>query len=148
MTAQTTHTILRTTPEAAYDYLTRPALWKEWHHSSLGTEAHARTPMKTGDEFDENIRTVGIRKTLHWHVLEARTARRWEATAAMDDGSSAHLTYEFAAVPEGTRFTRTLSYTVKPWPLRLLNWSIGWLKVRIESRQALRRLQLHFERAG
>lgn len=40
MTSQTTHTILRTTPDAAYDYLTRPALWHEWHHSSLGTEPH------------------------------------------------------------------------------------------------------------
>ena len=40
MTSQTTHTILRTKPDAAYDYLTRPALWHEWHHSSLGTEPH------------------------------------------------------------------------------------------------------------
>ncbi len=136
--------MLGTTPETAYDYLTRPALWHEWHHASLGTDANAREPMKAGDQFNENIRTVGIRKALHWRVLDAQPQRRWEAAATMDDGSSAHLTYEFAAIPEGTRFTRTLSYTVKPWSLRLLNGTLGWLKVRLESRQALRKLQRHF----
>lgn len=145
MTSQTTHTTLRATPEAAYDYLTRLALWREWHHASLGTEAHARESMKTGDEFDENIRTVGIRKALHWRVLDAQPARRWQAAATMRDGSRASLTYEFAAIPEGTRFTRTQSYTVKPLSLRVLNWTVGWLKVRLESRQALRLLRQHFE---
>jgi len=57
------------------------------------------------------------------------------------------LRYQFAPIPEGTRFTRTLSYTVKPLSLRLLNWSVGWLKIRLESRQALRRLQQHFAQA-
>ncbi|MGQ0801976.1 MAG: SRPBCC family protein [Pseudomarimonas sp.] len=146
MTSQTTHTILRATPEAAYDYLTRPALWKEWHHSSLGTEPHARESLRSGAAFKEDIRTVGIRKSLQWRVLDVQPQRRWEAEATMDDGSSAHLTYEFSAIPDGTRFTRTLSYTVKPWKLRLLNATLGWLKVRLESRQALRRLQRHFSR--
>jgi len=146
MSARTTHTILRATPEVAYDYLTRPARWREWHHSSLGTEAHAAQRMQRGDRFTENIRTVGIRKELHWHVLDAQPAKRWEAAATMSDGSSAHLTYEFTATSEGTCFRRTLAYTVKPLPLRLLNWSVGWLKVRLESRQALRLLQQHFDR--
>lgn len=144
MSAHTTHTVLRALPADAYDYLTRPACWHEWHHASLGTEPHAREPMRAGDTFREQIRTVGIRKELHWRVLDAQPGRRWEAAATMADGSSAHLTYEFAAIPEGTRFTRTLTYTLKPLSLRLLNGSIGWLKVRLESRQALRRLQARF----
>jgi hypothetical protein len=144
MTTHTTHTLLRATPEAAYDYLTRPAHWRDWHHASLGTEAHARESLRSGAEFREQIRTVGIRKELHWRVLDAQPGWRWEAAATMADGSSAHLTYAFAPAPEGTRFTRTLSYTVKPWSLRLLNWTVGWLKVRLESRQALRLLQRHF----
>jgi uncharacterized protein YndB with AHSA1/START domain len=146
MTTHTTHTLLRAAPEVVYDYLTRPACWHEWHHASLGTEAHAREPMRAGDEFREQIRSVGIRKELRWRVLDADPPRRWSAAATMDDGSSAQLHYTFEAIPEGTRFTRTLSYTLKPWSLRLLNSSVGWLKVRLESRQALRRLQARFER--
>jgi uncharacterized protein YndB with AHSA1/START domain len=145
VTTHTTHTILCATPEAVYNYLTRPALWCEWHHASLGTTPNARASLAAGDEFDETIRTVGIRKELHWRVLDAQPARRWEASATMADGSSVHLTYAFVAVAGGTCFTRTLSYSLKPWSLRLLNWSVGWLKVRLESRQALRKLQLRFE---
>lgn len=145
MTTRTTQTVLRTTVDAAYDELTRPARWREWHHASLGTEAHTAEPMRAGDRFREQIKSVGIRKELHWQVLQAEPPHRWEAVATMADGSSARLCYEFATIPEGTRFTRTLSYTLKPWSLRLLNWTIGWLKIRLESRQALRNLQQRFE---
>lgn len=144
----TTHrsiTFLRTTPESAYDYLTRPAHWRDWHHASLGTEAHAASPMRAGDRFREQIRTVGIRKELNWHVVHSDAPGIWEAQATMADGSTARLHYAFEAAEGGTRFTRTLSYTLKPWSLRLLNGTIGWLKVRLESKQALRRLQRHFE---
>src|SRR5882757_9366796 len=27
--------------QAVYDYVTRPALWKEWHPASLGAQEHA-----------------------------------------------------------------------------------------------------------
>lgn len=146
MTTHTTHTVLRAPPEVVYDDLTRPARWREWHHASLGTEAHAEASMRVGDRFREQIKSVGLRKTLHWRVLEADPPRCWIAAATMDDGSTVQLRYMFAAVPGGTRFTRTLSYTLKPWPLRLLNATVGWAKVRIESHQALRRLQRRFGR--
>jgi len=144
----TTHrsiTLLTTTPEVAYDYLTRPAHWRDWHHASLGTEPHAAASLRAGDRFREQIRTVGIRKELDWQVLQAEAPRLWEARATMADGSTARLHYTFEASEGGTRFTRTLSYTLKPWPLRLLNVTVGWLKVRLESAQALRRLQRHFD---
>jgi len=146
VTTHISHTMLRAAPEAVYDYLTRPARWREWHHSSLGTEAHAEASLPAGAEFREQIRSVGIRKQLHWRVQVAEPAKRWEAAATMDDGSTVQLQYAFAALPEGTRFTRRLTYTLKPWSLRLLNATVGWAKVRIESRQALRSLQRHFER--
>jgi uncharacterized protein YndB with AHSA1/START domain len=146
MTEHTTHTVLRAAPEVVYDYLTRPARWREWHHASLGAEAHADASMPAGAEFREQIRTVGIRKILQWQVLVAEPPLRWEAAATMDDGSTVRLHYWFEAIPEGTCFTRTLGYTLKPWSLRLLNASVGWAKVRIESRQALQRLQRQFER--
>ena len=146
MTTHTTQTVLRAAPEIVYDDLTRPARWREWHHASLGTEAHAGASMRVGDHFREQIRSVGIRKQLTWRVLEADPPRRWIAAATMADGSTVDLRYEFAPVPEGTRFTRTLGYTLRPWSLRLLSATIGWAKVRIESRQALRCLQRRFER--
>lgn len=144
MTTHRTVVQLDATPQAAYDYLSRPARWREWHHSSLGAEAHALESLAAGARFEEDIRTVGFRRHLRWQVLDSRPAQRWEATARMDDGSTVRLLYEFAPQADGTRFTRTLDYAVAPLALRLLNATLGALKVRLESRQALRRLQRHF----
>jgi uncharacterized protein YndB with AHSA1/START domain len=135
-------------PQAAYDYLSRPARWREWHHSSLGAQEHALESLPTGAKFEEDIRTVGFTRHLRWQVLEARPGQRWEATASMDDGSTVRLLYEFAPHESGTRFTRTLDYAVAPVLLRVLNATVGALKVRLESRQALRRLQQHFAGAA
>ena len=146
MTTHTTQTVLRAAPESVYDDLTRPARWRDGPPASRGPEAHAGASMRVGDHFREQIRSVGIRKELTWRVLEADPPRYWAAAATMADGSTVQLRYDFAPVPEGTRFTRTLGYTLRPWSLRLLNATIGWAKVRIESRQALRRLQQRFDR--
>ncbi len=144
MTRHVTVTQLAASPQAAYDYLSRPARWREWHHSSLGAQEHALESLPTGAKFEEDIRTVGFTRHLRWQVLEARPGERWEAMASMEDGSTVRLLYEFAAQAGGTRFTRTLEYAVVPLGLRLLNATVGALKVRLESRQALQRLQQHF----
>lgn len=144
MSGHQTETLLATTPEAAFDYLTRPALWHEWHHSSLWAEPHAAEPMRAGDTFREHIRALGIRKELHWRVLQAEVAREWRAEASMADGSQVWLHYRFEPDPAGTRFTRTLDYALRPWPLRLLNLSVGWLKLRRDTRRALSQLQARF----
>ena len=81
MTTHTTQTLLRAAPEIIYDDLTRPARWREWHHASLGTEAHAGASMRVGDHFREQIRSVGIRKELTWRVLEADPPRSFRVVA-------------------------------------------------------------------
>lgn len=144
MTKHVSVTQLSATPQVAYDYLTRPARWREWHHSSLGAQAHAMESMPAGAKFEENIRTVGFTRHLRWQVLQAIPHERWEAAGTMDDGSTVRLLYEFAPRDGGTAFTRTLDYTVAPLALRVLNATVGALKVRLESRQALRRLQAYF----
>lgn len=146
MPTHTSRTLLRAPPAAVYDYLTRPACWHEWHAASLGAQAHARESLRAGDRFDENIRTAGFHRQLHWRVLDAVPPKRWEASASMSDGSTAHLLYEFAAAPGGTQFTRSLSYSVRPRWLRWFSVTLGAVKIRVESRQALKRLQQHFER--
>lgn len=147
MNGHTTQVLLQTTPLVAYDYLTRPALWHEWHHSSLGAEPHAAESLRVGDAFREQIKSLGIQKELHWRVLKSDSAKEWLAEATMADGSSVRLHYQFAPAAAGTLFTRTLRYALKPWSLKLLNMTIGWLKLRRDTQRALRQLQRHFETA-
>lgn len=146
MTTQITRTLLRAPPHEVYDYLTRPSRWREWHAASLGTQPPDCDSLRAGARFEENIRAAGFRRRLSWRVLDADAPTRWEAEATMSDGSTAYLLYEFSPAAGGTQFQRTLSYTVRPWRLAMVNATVGALKIRLESHRALRKLQRHFER--
>lgn len=145
MPVHVSHTPLATTLQQAYDYLTTPACWHEWHAASLGTVPDTRAPQPQGAIFDENIRTAGFRRRLHWRVVDAQRPHYWEALAAMDDGSRVRLRYDFAADGSGTRFTRTLDYRVQPLWLRAVDVLFGRFRIRRESAVALRKLQQKME---
>jgi uncharacterized protein YndB with AHSA1/START domain len=140
------HTPLAATPQQAYDYLTMPACWHEWHAASLGTIPDARVSQPAGAAFEENIRTAGFRRRLHWRVIDAQRPQRWEAAATMDDGSRVRLRYDFAADGKGTVFTRTLDYAVQPLWLRAVDALFGRFRIRRESAVALAALQQRFVR--
>ncbi len=132
------------TPQAVYDYVTRPARWKQWHPASLGAQDHADASLTKGATFEEDIRSAGFTRHLRWNVLDSQPAKRWEAHAVMTDGSSVQLLYEFAADGKGTRFTRTLNYQIKPALLRWANDLVMWRKVRRESIKAMANLAARF----
>lgn len=146
MPSHTSHTPLAATPQQAYDYLTIPACWHEWHVASLGTIPDTRLSLGKHATFEENIRTAGFRRRLHWRVTDAQRPDYWEATASMDDGSRVRLRYDFAADGGGTLFTRRLDYSVKPLWLRAVDVLFGRLRIRRESAVALRKLQQRFVR--
>lgn len=127
-------------PARVYDYVTRPARWKEWHPASLGTPGHGDESLSAGATFEENIRSAGFTRRLHWTVVDSVPPRVWEAHARMADGSAVRLRYELDAEAGGTRFRRTLSYHIRPRLLRLANDLLLWRKVRAESEKALRNL--------
>ena len=144
MPRHTSQTLLAATPQQAYDYLTVPACWHEWHAASLGTVPDARISQPAGATFEENIRTAGFRRRLHWRVVAAVRPLHWEGEARMADGSRVGLRYDFAASAEGTVFTRTLDYSVQPLWLRLVDALFGRFRIRRETAVALRRLQQRF----
>ncbi|WP_029922236.1 SRPBCC family protein [Nevskia soli] len=129
---------------AVYDYVTRPARWKEWHPASLGAQEHAAESLAAGARFEEDILSAGIKRHLRWTVEEAEPGVRWAASAVMDDGSTVHLLYRFEGRNTGMNFTRTLRYHVKPLHLRIVNALFMWRKVQAESRLALSNLTRHF----
>ena len=130
--------------QAVYDYVTRPARWKEWHPASLGAQEHAAESLAAGARFEEDILSAGIKRHLRLTVEEAEPGVRWAASAVMDDGSTVHLLYRFEGRNTGMNFTRTLRYHVKPLHLRIVNALFMWRKVQAESRLALSNLTRHF----
>lgn len=148
MPTHISRTPLAAPPAQAYDYLTTPACWHEWHAASLGTVPDTRVPLHAGATFEENIRTAGFRRRLHWRVIAAQRPDHWEASATIDDGSTVRLRYDFAAGGDGTVFMRTLDYAVRPLWLRAVDIVFGRLRIRRESAVALQALQQHFRRSA
>jgi hypothetical protein len=146
MPSHISHTPLDATPQDAYDYLTMPSCWHEWHAASLGTVPDARVSQPAGATFEENIRTAGFRRRLQWRVVAAQRPDYWEGAATMADGSSVRLHYAFAADGNRTIFTRTLDYSVRPLWLRAIDAVFGRFRIRRESAAALRKLQRRFAR--
>jgi hypothetical protein len=138
--------LLAATAEQAYDYLSTPSRWHEWHASSLGTLPDSPVSLAAGATFEENIRAAGFRRRLHWQVAAAQRPTQWEAVATMDDGSRLRLRYDFAAAGDGTAFTRTLDYALRPLWLRAVDVVFGRRRLRCETAAALLALQAHFAR--
>lgn len=146
MPSHTSHSPLTTTPQDAYDYLTIPACWHEWHPASLGTVPDERRSQPAGATFEERIRAAGFRRRLRWRVVAAQRPDFWEGAATMDDGSTVRLRYDFATDGDRTIFTRTLDYTIAPLWLRIVDALFGRFRIRRESAAALRRLQRRLAR--
>lgn len=148
MPSQSCRTRLAATPEQAYDYLSTPARWHEWHAASLGTVPDAPRSLPAGATFEENIRAAGFRRRLRWQVVAAQRPAHWEAVATMDDGSGLRLRYDFAAAAagdgDGTQFTRTLDYTLRPLWLRVVDAVFGHRRIRRETAAAMLALQRQF----
>ncbi len=144
MPSHTCRILLTATREQAYDYLSTPARWHEWHAASLGTVPDAPLSLPAGAAFEENIRAAGFQRRLRWQVVAAQRPTHWEAVATMDDGSGLRLRYDFAAADDATQFTRTLDYTLQPLWLRLIDVVFGRRRIRRETATAMRALQRRF----
>ncbi|HEX4937362.1 MAG TPA: SRPBCC family protein [Candidatus Kapabacteria bacterium] len=140
MTVITLTADIAATPHQVYDYVTRPVRWKEWHPASQGVSDVDDESLVAGRRFEEDVLSAGRRRHLTWLVEESRPGQRWRASAYMADGSTVRLTYEMVAGSNGTRFTRTLEYTLRPLLLRWLNDLFLWKRVRAESEAALANL--------
>lgn len=137
MTVITLTAEIAATPDRVYDYVSRPVRWKEWHPASQGVKGIDDESMVAGRRFEEEVMSAGQARQLTWLVEESRPGQRWRASAYMPDGSTVRLTYDLAPAAAGTRFTRTLEYTLHPRLLRWLNDLFLWRKVQAESEAAL-----------
>jgi uncharacterized protein YndB with AHSA1/START domain len=127
-------------PEAVYDFACTPAHWPHWHPSSLRLFGSVDAPLAAGARFEEDVRAGGRSGHLVWTVEQAERARRWIATAEVDNGARLRLGYQFAATATGTAFQRELVYDLPHLWLDLLNLLV--LRRRIAAESALSLTQL------
>ncbi|MCJ8169534.1 SRPBCC family protein [Atopomonas sediminilitoris] len=128
-------------PEELFRYVTTPARWREWHHSSLRTGPGADQPLIAGARFEEDIRAGAVQAHLSWRVDEVLANQCWIARAEGTLGIELTLRYDFTTAPNGVLFQRTLDYRSHHRVLHWLHQLVLRHKVESESKQALRELQ-------
>lgn len=129
-------------PEAVFDYVSTPGRWPEWHPSSLRLESGAERPLAAGARFEEDIHAGGRKAHLSWIVRESQRPSLWTAEAVGDNGVTLRLEYRLEVRADGgTRFMRTLDYSLLNLLLRTYNALLGQRRIARESEESLRRLR-------
>ncbi len=107
---------IRCTPEVLYGYVTQPWRWHEWHPNSKSANFSGDT-LGIGDHFKEEIELqpfsplpLRLTRQTSYEVLVAEPSRLWEARGETRDGWL-RIRYEIKPGPDGTLFTRTLTYS-------------------------------------
>ena len=138
MTLIRTDTAIRRDPQEVFDFVTTPANWPRWHPSSIRVSGDIDHPLVIGERCTEEFVVAGRRGVTDWIVVGSIPGRRWviEATEGR-----ATITYELTPAEDGTRFVRTLQYTMPNLMLAVLDRLIIRRRIIAESAEALRRLR-------
>lgn len=132
--------IRRLVPEV-YRYVTTPGHWPEWHTASLRVGDEANHPLPAGSRFESEILAASVNALLNWVVQEAHPNQLFVVGASSSIGVALTIRYDFTECDEGTRFTRTLDYSMPNAFMRFLNWLLLKRRMEKESRESMKRLK-------
>jgi uncharacterized protein YndB with AHSA1/START domain len=140
-------TIQIATPvERAFDYVTTPGNWPEWHPSSLEVSGATDHSLVPGEQVTEEFYVAGRRGRVVWTVREREAPRRWVIEGQIQGGGSGTVTYILTPHADGTTFERDFVYAMSNPLLALLDRLVLRRRVEAESAEALRRLKKVLER--
>ncbi len=137
---------IQTPIERAFDYVTTPGNWPQWHPSSLGVSGATDHSLEPGEQVTEEFRVAGRRGRVVWTVRERKAPRRWVIDGWVEGGGSGTIIYALTPHLEGTTFERDFVYAMPNPLLAVLDWLVLRRRVEAESTEALRRLKGVLER--
>ena len=133
------------TPADMFAYVTTPANWPTWHPSSIRVTGSVDHPLMLGEECTEEYVVAGRHGTCVWKVVERVLNQKWVITAAAEGGGEATITYSLSPAGDGTRFLRSMVYSMPNFFLGLLDTLFLRKRIQAESEEAVRRLKAALE---
>lgn len=128
---------IRRPPAAVADYVTTPRTWAEWYPLTRSVEGAVDQTPPPGGEWRERVSILLLPFTFFWRTRVDERPRRYVYEGTSNVGGRATITYEWRAEGDGTRWTRTLSYTQTHWWTRLMDRLLLRAVIRRASAQAL-----------
>jgi hypothetical protein len=107
---QVSHHFIADRPiDAVFDVVTTARFWTEWHPATRGVEGDIDHPARLGDHIIEHVTIAGIEGTGTWTVVEHDRPLHLALETEFAVGRL-RISYQLAAVADGTRFQRDLDY--------------------------------------
>jgi len=132
-------------PADVFEYVTTPGNWPIWHPSSIKVLGATDHSLAVGEECTEEYVVAGRHGTCVWKVLERDAPRAWTIGASPQGGGSATISYALSAAGDGTRFIRSMTYTMPNWFFGLLDGMFLKRRIAAESEEAVTRLKATLE---
>jgi len=93
--------------DAVFDVVTTARYWTEWHPATRGIEGDVDHPARLGDHITEHVTIAGLEGTGTWTVVEHDRPHHLALETELTLGRL-RISYQLAAVADGTRFQRDL----------------------------------------
>jgi uncharacterized protein YndB with AHSA1/START domain len=95
--------------DAVFDLVTTARYWPEWHPATRAVEGDVDHPARLGDHIVEHVTIAGIEGTGTWSVVEYDRPHHLALETELAVGRL-RISYQLAAVADGTRFQRDLDF--------------------------------------
>jgi len=95
--------------DAVFDVVTTARYWTEWHPATRGIEGDVDYPARLGDHITEHVTTAGLEGTGTWTMVEHDRPHHLAPETELALGRL-RISYQLAAVADGTRFQRDLDF--------------------------------------
>jgi Polyketide cyclase / dehydrase and lipid transport len=107
---QVSHHFIADRPiNAVFDVVTTARYWTDWHPATRGVEGDIDHPARLGDHIIEHVTIAGIEGTGTWTVVEHDRPHHLALETELAVGRL-RISYQLAAVADGTRFQRDLDF--------------------------------------
>jgi hypothetical protein len=140
-------------PDEIFAFAATPRTWPMWHPTATSVSGVTERPIEAGDEVLETDRFAFLRGSILWAVRRATPGAGWAIDGVLSgvplaSGTRTSVSYALTEVDGGTRFERSMTYSIPSPVFRLLDAAYFERHNRHQSQRAVDGLKALLERGA